>query len=145
MNVEAMGALNIDEGRFNVNHFKRIQQEQPAPRSGSFAGELAADMRKTDKSRAVSGLKDVEIDRTSKLYEQCEALESFFLKTLISGMRKIVNKSNLIDTGFAGEVYEDMLWDERTKTFAQNSGFGFADLAYLELTGQRGKAINRSM
>jgi flagellar protein FlgJ len=38
-------------------------------------------------------------------------------------------------------MYEDMLYDEYAKDFAKNAGFGLAELAYLELTGQRGKII----
>jgi flagellar protein FlgJ len=49
----------------------------------------------------------------------------------------------LIDEGFAGKMYEDMLYDEYAQDFAKNAGFGLAELAYLELTGQRGKNISR--
>jgi flagellar protein FlgJ len=81
------------------------------------------------------------IDKTDKLYEQCEALETFLVKTLITGMRNTVQKSEFMDTGFAGKMYEDMLYDEYAKDFSKNANFGFAELAYLELTGQRGKII----
>jgi flagellar protein FlgJ len=81
------------------------------------------------------------IDKADKLYEQCEALETFLVKTLITGMRNTVQKSELLDTGFAGQMYEDMLYDEYTKDFTKNANFGLAELAYLELTGQRGKII----
>ena len=79
------------------------------------------------------------IDKTDELYEQCLALETFLVKNLLNAMRKNVIKSSLIDTGFAGEIYEDMLWDEYAKEYTKNAGFGLADLAYLELTGQRGR------
>ncbi len=93
--------------------------------------------------RPGSSAKSVTIDKESKLYEQCEALEVFLLKNMINGMRKTIQKSNLIDTGFAGQMYEDMLYDEYAKDFAENARMGFADMAYLELTGQRGKVINQ--
>jgi flagellar protein FlgJ len=76
-----------------------------------------------------------------KLYEQCEALEGFLIKNMLSGMRKTVMKSNLIDTGFAGEVYEDMLWDEYAKAYAQKADYGLAEMAYRELKGMRGKVF----
>ncbi|MDR0374475.1 MAG: rod-binding protein [Treponema sp.] len=82
------------------------------------------------------------IDKTSVLYEQCEALESFLLKNLLNSMRKTIQKSGFIDQGFAGDMYEDMLYDEYAKNFTQNTNFGFAEIAYLELTGQRGTVIN---
>jgi flagellar protein FlgJ len=84
-----------------------------------------------------------QVDKTSKLYEQCEALETFLVKTLLTGMRNTVQKSGLLDGGFAGDIYEDMLYDEYAKSYSKNANFGLAELAYLELTGQRGKVINR--
>jgi flagellar protein FlgJ len=81
------------------------------------------------------------IDKTSELFEQCQELETFLVKTLITGMRSTVQKSGLIDEGFAGKMYEDMLYDEYTKDFTKNANFGLAELAYAELTGQRGKLI----
>jgi flagellar protein FlgJ len=83
--------------------------------------------------------KNAKIDKTDKLYEQCVELEIFLVKTLISSMRNTVQKSGLINEGFAGKMYEDMLYDEYAKDFAKNAGFGMAEMAYLELTGQRGK------
>ena len=83
------------------------------------------------------------IDKTDKLYEQCVELEIFLVKTLISSMRSTVQKSNLIDEGFAGKMYEDMLYDEYARDFAKNANFGMAEMAYLELTGQRGKIVQR--
>jgi flagellar protein FlgJ len=77
------------------------------------------------------------VDKTSKLYEQCQELETFLVKNLLTGMRNTVQKSGLIEEGLAGEFYEDMLWDEYAKSFTRNAGFGLADQAYLELTGQR--------
>jgi flagellar protein FlgJ len=105
-------------------------------RTGESAGSGAAG--ETGQGPALSGRKPV-IDKTGKLYEQCEALETFLVKTLIKGMRDTVQKTNLIDTGFAGQMYEDMLYDEYAKDFTRNANFGLAELAYLELTGQRGK------
>jgi flagellar protein FlgJ len=48
-----------------------------------------------------------------------------------------------MDDSFAGKMYEDMLYDEYATTYTKNANFGLADLAYLELTGQRGKVIAR--
>jgi flagellar protein FlgJ len=52
-------------------------------------------------------------------------------------MRSTVQKSGLINEGLAGEFYEDMLWDEYAKSFTRNAGFGLAEQAYRELSGQR--------
>jgi flagellar protein FlgJ len=83
------------------------------------------------------------VDKAGKLYEQCEALETFLVKILLSGLRNTVQKTNLIDDSFAGKMYEDMLYDEYAKDLTRNTGFGLAELAYLELTGQRGKLLRQ--
>jgi len=83
------------------------------------------------------------IDKTSELYEQCVELEIFMVKSLISSMRNTVQKSGLIEEGFAGKMYEDMLYDEYAREFTKSANFGMAELAYLELSGQRGKVIIR--
>ncbi|MDR2193404.1 MAG: rod-binding protein [Treponema sp.] len=83
------------------------------------------------------------IDKTDKLYEQCEALEAFLIKNLLNSMRSTIQKSGFIDQGFAGDMYEDMLYEEYADEFTKNTNFGFAEIAYLELTGQRGTVINK--
>jgi flagellar protein FlgJ len=110
--------------------------------SGSTVFEdLLAKAAEQQTAKASSNSKKTVIDKTDKLYEQCEALETFLIKNLISSMRSTVQKSDLMDTGFAGKMYEDMLYDEYAKDFSKNANFGFAEMAYMELTGQRGKII----
>ena len=75
----------------------------------------------------------VPIDKTDKLYELCLELETFLVKNLINSMRSTVQKSGLIDQGFAGKMYEDMLYDEYAKDFTKNAKFGLAEQAYLQL------------
>ncbi|MDR2632094.1 MAG: rod-binding protein [Treponema sp.] len=83
------------------------------------------------------GVRKPKIDKTDALYEQCQALETFLIKNLLNSMRTTVQKTGFIDEGFAGKMYEDMLYDEYAKDFTKQANFGFAELAYLELTGQQ--------
>ena len=76
----------------------------------------------------------IPIDKNDKLYELCLELETFLVKNLIKSMRSTVQKSSLIESGLAGEMYEDMLYDEYAKTFSRNANFGFAEMAYRELS-----------
>jgi flagellar protein FlgJ len=85
--------------------------------------------------------RQINVDKNSELYEQCLELETFLIKTLITGMRNTVQKSGLIEEGLAGKMYEDMLYDEYTRDFTRNANFGLAEMAYIELTGQRGKLL----
>lgn len=77
------------------------------------------------------------IDRGSKLYEQCQEFESIFVQMMLKEMRATVNKSDMLDGGYAEEVFEDMLYEERAKSMTKSAGFGLADQMYLELI--RGK------
>jgi flagellar protein FlgJ len=135
MDITSAAAYQLDNSRYSFDKLTGINNSV-----NKTIGEHKADF-----SEYMAGAVDaahgqeqskIHIDKTDKLYEQCEALETFLLKTLINGMRKTVEKSEFSKSGFAGEMYEDMLYDEYTKNFTRNAGFGFAELAYLELSGQ---------
>ena len=111
---------NAGDGSF-AEILKKVQNSQ-ASQSGSVSAVTSA---------------KTPVDKASKLYELCMELETFLIKNLIKSMRGTVQKTKLIDTGFAGEIYEDMLYDEYAKTFAHNANLGFAELAYRELAGLR--------
>jgi Rod binding domain-containing protein len=141
MGIESLGSYQIDNNRYGVD---KLQQNIAVTNASNNANAASSkdeffkmlETKTQGVAREVGG--HPTIDKESKLYETCAELESFFLKTLIGSMRKTVDKSELSDTSFAGGMYEDMLYDEYTKSFSKNAGFGFADLAYLELTHQRG-------
>ena len=144
MDISSLGMnrFNSAENPFSANTVKGIQAES----SGNFEEifRKAREVMNESKEKALAAdevsapiLKKGEIDKTSKLYEMCAELETFLLKNLIKSMRSTVQKSNLIDTGFAGGIYEDMLYDEYTKSYAKNANFGFAEMAYRDLSGIR--------
>lgn len=120
--------------------FAEVLDAASAPSAPVSAKDLprgaAANSGPQDAERAAASAK--KVDRTSKLYEQCRELEGFVVKTLLEGMRKTVQKSGLVDGGFAGKMYEDMLYDEYAKNLTANGGFGLADQAYLELSRSGG-------
>lgn len=71
------------------------------------------------------------IDKTSELYEKSMELENYFVKQMLSEMRKTINRSG--ETDFARQTYEDMLYDEYATSMTKNAGFGLADQIYLSL------------
>ncbi|QTQ13897.1 rod-binding protein [Treponema parvum] len=75
---------------------------------------------------------DKKIDRTSKLYEKSLELESYFVKILVSSMRKTVLKSGG-ESSYAQSMYEDMMYDEYTTSLTKHAHFGLADQIYMEL------------
>jgi flagellar protein FlgJ len=135
MGIGDVSAYYLDTTRFTPSPGNSRGSGKADP-GEAFSGLLSRAMTPPDPPGA--GEKPV-VDKTGKLYEQCEALETFLVKTLITGMRRTVQKSEFLGGGFAGQMYEDMLYDEYAKDVTRNAGFGLAELAYLELTGQRGK------
>ena len=71
------------------------------------------------------------IDKTSELYEKSLELENYFVKQMLSAMRKTVVKTHEGD--FAQNMYEDMLYDEYSTAMTKSAGFGLADQIYLSL------------
>ena len=89
------------------------------------------------KSRAAAGRKaafEGEIDKDSKLFQACQDFEAIFLKQMLNVMRKTVNKGELLNGGFAEDVFEDMLYDEYAKKMAKHSRFGLSEMLYRELS-----------
>jgi flagellar protein FlgJ len=154
MAVNSLGAAYVDDYRL-ASPAKgitgRLTQNGAGLSEGKSFAEILEKTREAPQTSAApggsassGGSAEVVIDKTGKLYEMCLELETFLVKNLISGMRNTVQKSGLVDEGFAGKMYEDMLYDEYAKDFTKNAGFGLAEQAYLELSGQRGKALIRS-
>jgi flagellar protein FlgJ len=110
--------------------------EDDAGSGGGFAEVLEKAQKEVASGPKAAPSKPV-VDKTDKLYEQCEALETFLIKNLLNSMRSTVQKTGLVDEGFAGKMYEDMLYDAYAEDFTKQADFGLAALAYLELTGQR--------
>jgi peptidoglycan hydrolase FlgJ len=129
----------VDRAKNQANDVSKF--EETLRRAASQANAVDTPDSEPADSRPPSS-RFAKIDKTDKLYEQCVELEIFLVKNLISSMRNTVQKSNLINEGYAGKMYEDMLYDEYARDLAKNANFGLAEMAYLELTGQRGKIIN---
>jgi flagellar protein FlgJ len=137
VDVDGLGSLQFNSQLLNDSVINRTKNE--ANSISSFE-EMLKKTAMSD-SHSQSPIPDprspsAKIDKTDKLYEQCLELETFLIKNLISSMRSTVQKTGLIDEGFAGKMYEDMLYDEYAREFAKNAHFGLAEQAYLELSGR---------
>ena len=142
MDISALGTQFLDQAYVPFASTDLSMSSMPSmpgtSREASAFGEL---LKRTENSQAKAefpseGVRGKSpIDKNDKLYELCLELETFLIKNLIKSMRGTVQKTGLIDTGFAGEVYEDMLYDEYAKTFSKNANFGFAEMAYRDLAG----------
>ena len=114
-----------DEGRLNGDY------------TSGYAGTYTLDADKTAKATGAAAnqanphVQNKTIDKTSLLYEKALELEGFFVKQMLSEMRKTIMKAN--ESDFAQNMYEDMLFDEYAAAMTKNAGFGLADQIYLSL------------
>jgi hypothetical protein len=67
-----------------------------------------------------------------KLMNACEELESLFLKLMLNSMKKNIQKAKFIDGGRTEEIFEDLLYDEYSKTMAKEENFGLAENIYMQ-------------
>ena len=129
---------NQDAGRGTVSSSQiaengRLNGEYTTGFAGTFtsAADKNANPTGAAANQANSNVKARKIDRTSELYEKSMELESYFVKQMLSEMRKTVGRNDKSD--FARQTYEDMLYDEYATAMTKNAGFGLADQIYLSL------------
>lgn len=134
----SMANSSRSSSRFNTRlngdfatSFERLlssENETHASPRGAAANQAnnSISMAKTDAGKRT-------IDKTSELYEKSLEMESYFVKMMISQMRKTVVKADG-EKSFAENMYEDMLYDEYSTAMTKNAGFGLADQIYLQLS-----------
>ena len=134
--VKRMQAQDEGKGTIASNQIAeagRLNGEFTTGYKGTYSSVL--DKTATPTGAAVNQanphVKPSTIDKTSKLYESALELEGYFVKQMLSAMRKTVSKA--YDADFATETYEDMLYDEYATALTKNAGFGLADQIYLSL------------
>lgn len=72
-----------------------------------------------------------------KLLESCKEFESMFVKQMLSSMKKTVHKSGFIKENMGEKIFDDMLYDEYSKSMTEASGFGIAQMMYKQLAADR--------
>jgi flagellar protein FlgJ len=128
MNISGIGTFTGTEAANTANFSKQNS-------------ELASFKQMVDEASEVSDSSSIQapakqtIDRTSKLYEKSQELETFFMKIVLSSMRATVSKSSLSgeENSYASKMYEDMMYDEFATAMTKNAGFGLADQVYEQL------------
>jgi len=136
MSITSAGSIN---GLINTDDY-RLSSPAASVNAPSFdqlleRSRLSYQKLYEDSNEKVSSSAKTQVDKDSKLYQLCLELETFLVKNLLTSMRNTVQKSGLIDEGFAGKIYEDMLYDEYAKDLAKNANFGLAEMAYRQLSG----------
>ena len=69
-----------------------------------------------------------------ELKEACQEFEAYFVQRLFTEMRKTIPDGGLTESSSEGEIYEEMLDEEYSKTISQSSGIGIASTLYKQLS-----------
>ena len=134
MDITSIGAQFINP---MDNPFSSVGGSRQASDGAGFEEYLRRLNNTYSPSTASGNAQLPSVVRNVELYEACLELETILINNLIKGMRNTIQKSGLLDSSFAGEVYEDMLYDEYARSFTRSAQLGFAEMAHRELTGQR--------
>jgi len=68
------------------------------------------------------------------LKEACQEFEAYFVQQLFKEMRKTIPEGGLIEASNEGQIYEEMLDEEYSKTISINNGMGIASSLYKQLS-----------
>jgi flagellar protein FlgJ len=71
---------------------------------------------------------------TLRLKKACKDFEAIFLSYMLKSMRKTVSKSELVDSGLQGDIYQEMMDDEFCKAAAESGTTGIAETIYRQLS-----------
>jgi len=131
MDLMNFGIEQFNNARFDPS-FVAGSLSRTNPGAQDFK-DLLEKARQNEDSQNTQSRRVTDIDKNDQLYQLCLELETFLVKNLLGSMRNTVHKSGLIEQGFAGKIYEDMLYDEYAKDLTRNAGFGLAEQAYRQL------------
>ncbi|MCR5289540.1 MAG: rod-binding protein [Treponema sp.] len=129
--VKSSSTINVSSSQ--ILEEGRLTGDYRTSFSGTYTSE--ADKKALPMGAAANSAKIVDqkpIDRTSKLYEKSMELESFFVKQMLSAMRKTIVHTQ--ENNYAQNMYEDMLYDEYATSMTKNAHFGLADMIYQQLS-----------
>jgi len=139
MDIAGVGFINMDDYRLssrsssvNAPGFSQLLEKVRSSYESSHELSYESSHELSQEKRAPSSA-NTQIDKEDKLYKLCLELETFLVKNLLTSMRNTVQKSGLVEEGFAGKMYEDMLYDEYAKDFTKSANFGLAETAYKQL------------
>ena len=99
----------------------------------SSAGPLHDPQAKAENFEALIQ-KAAEEGSDQELMTACKEFESYFLKLMLSEMRKTVNASS---TSNAMNIFQDMLDDEYAKSSTSTGGVGLATFMYKQMKRQK--------
>ena len=76
---------------------------------------------------------DSATSELKELREACQDFEAIFLQQLFRIMRESGPKSDLLNGGFAEDVFRDMLDEQLAQEISSSGDFGLSDLLYEQM------------
>lgn len=97
-------------------------------------GQLKTAARELDR-KAVGDPGEAESDpqRVEALRQAAQGFEAIFVRILLREMRNTVPESDLLDGGFARDVFEDLLDEKRAEQIAGSQGLGLGEMVFRQL------------
>lgn len=78
-----------------------------------------------------------------RLWQAAQEFQSLFINMMLKGMRSTLNpETDMLHGGRTQEIFEDMLYDERAKSYSKNAGFPLAEQIYLQMAPQISSATS---
>jgi flagellar protein FlgJ len=98
--------------------------------------KLAFDPRLSLPQAPVDGSDDTGKQKDPEaLRALCQDFESILINSMFKEMRKTIPESELLDTGMASDLFDEMMDMEVARDMARKGGFGLADQLYRQLQG----------
>ncbi len=76
-----------------------------------------------------------------KLEKACRDLEGVFVTMVFKQMNSSVQKGGLIDEGYAGGVYRDMLTEKYAEEAVKGEGVGIAKMLFKQLSQAKASEV----
>lgn len=101
--------LGLDEGKIPSSSFQLDKMPEPSTLTGEH----------------------------KRLWDAAQEFQSLFINMMLKGMRSTLNpEADMLHGGRTQEIFEDMLYDERAKSYSKNAGFPLAEQIYLQMAPQ---------
>jgi flagellar protein FlgJ len=121
---------NLKTGQFQLNQLDKKQQEDEfkdlIKNKLSNKAAKAESQTKTESQAQAAKQED-------RLKQVSEKFESLFVGMMFKKMKDTGFKSKLLDGGLSEKIFEDMYYDELSKTTAKKSKLGIAEAVYNQL------------
>jgi flagellar protein FlgJ len=96
---------------------------------------IKAAQSKSEQTEFEEILKKAQSEKDEKkLMDACRSLEAVFVNMMFKQMYSTIQKSGLVDGGFAEEVYNDMLIEKYAEEATKGSGLGLAQMMFKQLS-----------